>query len=86
MTRGTLPDFSGVYDNMLDLAERVEAQGLKAIRDGWLFGHQVLLIGGDDRKDMYLAEYLPGGRVFLTDNRIGHNTLRFAEGLKGGAS
>lgn len=87
MTRETLPDFSGVYADEFELRERAKEQGFVVVYDCRLFGHQVLHIerAEDERqKGVYLMKYLPGGRVYLTDEHIGRNALRF-EGEMGGA-
>ena len=85
MTRETLPDFSGVYADGFELRERAKEQGFAVVYGGRLFGRQVLHIerAEDERqKGVYLMEYLPGGRVYLTDDRIGHNALRFEGGAR----
>ena len=84
MTRETLPDFSGVYADERELRERVQEQGFAAVCGCRLFGCQVLHIEAEDahQRGVYLIEHLPGGRVYLTDGRIGYNECRFAKELK----
>ena len=83
MTRETLPDFSGVYADEHELRDRAQEQGFVVVYGCRLFGRQVLHIEGDGRKGVYLMEYLSGGRVYLTDEHIGRNALRFAREIGG---
>ena len=86
MTRETLPDFSGVYADEFELRERAKEQGFVVVYGCRLFGRQVLHIerAEDERqKGVYLMEHLQGGRVYLTDDRIGHNAIRFERGTGG---
>ena len=87
MTRETLPDFSGVYADEFELRERAKEQGFVVVYGCRLFGRKVLHVerAEDERqKGVYLMKYLPGGLVYLTDEHIGRNALRF-EGELGGA-
>ena len=82
MTQGTLPDFSGIYDDESTMYARVRACGLTAFRGSNLFDRPILHVTGDDLKSLYFIEHLPGGRIYLTDGRIGYNECRFAKELK----
>lgn len=85
MTRETLPDFSGVYADEFELRERAKKQGFVVVYGCRLFGRQVLHIerAEDERqKGVYLMKYLPGGHVYLTDDLIGHNAIRFEGGAR----
>lgn len=84
MKRETLPDFSGIYDGIEMLTDRAREARLTISYGCRLFDRQVLHIEGDGKKGVYLMEHLPGGRVYLTDEHIGRNALRF-ERETGGA-
>lgn len=86
MTRETLPDFSGVYADEHELCDRAKEQGFVVVYGCRLFGRQVLHIETEDarQRGVYLMKHLPGGRVYLTDDRIGRNAIRF-ERETGGA-
>lgn len=86
MTRETLPDFSGVYADEFELCDRAKEQGFMVVYGCRLFGRQVLHIETEDahQRGVYLMKHLPGGRVYLTDDRIGRNAIRF-ERETGGA-